>query len=79
MRVHDLTGEKCELEKQVVELRARAEQIERRSNEQKLSEEKKHAEEIQFLKRTNQQLKVIYIKRYSVTQSLLCTWAIHNL
>ncbi|PSN37487.1 33 kDa inner dynein arm light chain [Blattella germanica] len=56
-RVETLCGEKADLEKQVVELRSRAEQIERRSNEQKLSEEKKHAEEIQFLKKTNQQLK----------------------
>jgi len=53
-----LRSEKADLEKQVVELRARANQIERRSNEQRLAEERKHAEEIQFLKRTNQQLKV---------------------
>jgi dynein light intermediate chain len=55
-----LRSEKADLEKQVVELRARADQIERRSNEQRLAEERKHAEEIQFLKRTNQQLKVLY-------------------
>lgn len=53
-----LRSEKADLEKQVVELRARANQIERRSNEQRLAEERKHAEEIHFLKRTNQQLKV---------------------
>jgi hypothetical protein len=53
-----LRSEKADLEKQVVELRARADQIERRSSEQRLAEERKHAEEIQFLKRTNQQLKV---------------------
>jgi dynein light intermediate chain len=55
-----LQSEKSELEKQVVELRSRADQIERRSNEQKLAEAKKHAEDIQFLKNTNQQLKVMY-------------------
>jgi len=47
------------MEKQVVELHARADQIERCSSEQRLAEEMKHAEEIQFHKRTNQQLKVI--------------------
>jgi dynein light intermediate chain len=55
-----LHSEKSDLEKQVVELRSRADQIERRSNEQKLAEAKKHAEDIKFLKKTNQQLKVMY-------------------
>lgn len=55
-----LCSEKSELEKQVVELRSRADQIERRSNEQKLAEEKKHTEQIQNLMKTNQQLKVIF-------------------
>ena len=31
--------------------------VEKRGQEQKVVEEKKHAEEINFLKRTNQQLK----------------------
>ncbi|KAJ9582198.1 hypothetical protein L9F63_003464, partial [Diploptera punctata] len=56
-KVKELIEEKSEIEKQIVELRGRAELIERRSNEQRLAEEKKHAEEILFLKRTNQQLK----------------------
>ena len=43
---------------QVNELKAKCEQIEKRAAEQRAVEEKKHAEEIQFLKRTNQQLKV---------------------
>lgn len=42
----------------MVELRAKAEQIERRSKEMQQAEEKKHTEEIEFLKKTNQQLKV---------------------
>jgi dynein light intermediate chain len=54
-----LRSEKADLEKQVVELRARADQIERRSSEQRLAAARKHAEEIQLLKRTNQQLKVL--------------------
>lgn len=40
------------------ELKAKCEQIEKRAAEQRAVEEKKHTEEIQFLKRTNQQLKV---------------------
>ncbi|PNF31130.1 33 kDa inner dynein arm light chain, axonemal, partial [Cryptotermes secundus] len=57
--VTKLQSEKSDLDKQVMELRSRADQIERRSNEQKLAEAKKHAEDIQFLKKTNQQLKVM--------------------
>ena len=40
------------------ELKAKCEQIEKRAAEQRQVEEKKHTEEIQFLKRTNTQLKV---------------------
>lgn len=42
------------------ELKAKCDQIEKRAAEQRQVEEKKHTEEIQFLKRTNQQLKVWY-------------------
>jgi len=42
----------------VNELKAKCDQTEKRAQEQRQVEEKKHAEEIQFLKRTNQQLKV---------------------
>lgn len=49
--------EKADLERQVADLRAKAEQVERRFNELRQAEEKKHNEEIQFLKKTNQQLK----------------------
>jgi len=47
-----------ELERQVNELKAKCDQMDKRAQEQRQVEEKKHAEEIQFLKRTNQQLKV---------------------
>lgn len=50
--------DKRDLEKQVNELKARIEQIEKRNAEQRAAEEKKHAEEITFYKKTNQQLKV---------------------
>ena len=50
--------DKQELERQVNELKAKCDAIEKREAERRAIEEKKHAEEIQFLKRTNQQLKV---------------------
>ncbi|KAK6626816.1 hypothetical protein RUM44_009293 [Polyplax serrata] len=55
--VEKLMEEKADLERQVADLRAKAEQVERRFNELRQAEEKKHNEEIQFLKKTNQQLK----------------------
>merc|ERR1712244_133326 len=48
---------KADMERQVNELKAKCEQIEKRAAEQRQVEEKKHTEEIQFLKRTNTQLK----------------------
>merc|ERR1712087_142946 len=56
-KIKELEEEKKDLERQVNELKARCEQIEKRAAEQRAVEEKKHAEEIQFLKRTNTQLK----------------------
>ncbi|XP_052002880.1 axonemal dynein light intermediate polypeptide 1-like [Xyrauchen texanus] len=56
-RILELESEKRDLEKQVNEQKAKCEAIERREAERREIEEKKHAEEVQFLKRTNQQLK----------------------
>ncbi|CAK9795353.1 33 kDa inner dynein arm light chain, axonemal [Anthophora quadrimaculata] len=53
----ELQLQKAELEKAVVELKQKFEQAERRAAELREAEEKKHMEEIQFLKKTNQQLK----------------------
>ncbi len=50
--------DKRDYERQVNELKAKIEQIEKRNTEQRAVEEKKHSEEIQYLKKTNQQLKV---------------------
>ena len=50
--------DKKDLERQLNELKLKFEQAERTAAEQRQVDEKKHAEEIQFLKRTNQQLKV---------------------
>ena len=57
-QIGELEDEKKDLERNVNELKAKCEQIEKRAQEQRQVEEKKHTEEIQFLKRTNQQLKV---------------------
>merc|ERR1719420_2637769 len=56
-RIEDLENEKGELEAQVNQLKAKCDAIEKREAERRQVEEKKHTEEIQFLKRTNQQLK----------------------
>ncbi|XP_063995444.1 33 kDa inner dynein arm light chain, axonemal isoform X2 [Diachasmimorpha longicaudata] len=58
----ELRAQKTELEKAVTELRQKFEQSERRAAELREAEEKKHTEEIQFLKKTNQQLKVCNFK-----------------
>ncbi|XP_032691487.1 axonemal dynein light intermediate polypeptide 1 [Odontomachus brunneus] len=53
----ELQLQKVELEKTVAELRLKFDQAERRSAELREAEEKKHMEEVQFLKKTNLQLK----------------------
>jgi len=53
-----MESDKHDLERQLNELKLKLEQSEKRAVEQKQIDEKKHAEEIQFLKKTNQQLKV---------------------
>jgi len=57
-QVQEMEFDKKDLERQLNELKLKFEQAERASVEQRQVDEKKHAEEIQFLKRTNQQLKV---------------------
>ncbi|KAL8220388.1 UNVERIFIED_CONTAM: Axonemal dynein light intermediate polypeptide 1 [Gekko kuhli] len=56
-RIAELEDEKKDLERQVNEQKAKCEAIEKRELERRQVEEKKHTEEVQFLKRTNQQLK----------------------
>lgn len=46
------------MKNEIKDMEHKAEQTERRNNEMKLSEERKHAEEVAFLKKTNAQLKV---------------------
>ncbi|CAF1412080.1 unnamed protein product [Adineta steineri] len=52
-----LEEDKRDLERQVKETKANAEAAEKKLNEQRQVEERKHLEEINFLKKTNQQLK----------------------
>ena len=54
------------MERSVNELKAKCEAIEKREAERRQVEEKKHSEEIQFLKRTNQQLKVRKINLFKM-------------
>lgn len=56
-KVVELEEDKRDLERQVNELKAKIDQIEKRNAEQRAAEEKKHAEDITFYKKTNQQLK----------------------
>ncbi|XP_039974367.1 axonemal dynein light intermediate polypeptide 1 [Xiphias gladius] len=56
-RIADLENDKQDLKKQMNEQKARCDATEKRENERRQVEEKKQTEEIQFLKRTNQQLK----------------------
>ncbi|KAI8854348.1 axonemal dynein light chain-domain-containing protein [Chytridium lagenaria] len=56
-RIRDLEEEKRQLEQTVLELKAKCEAIEKRESERRAMEERKHAEEIAFLKKTNVQLK----------------------
>ncbi|KAJ3030058.1 Axonemal dynein light intermediate polypeptide 1 [Rhizophlyctis rosea] len=56
-RIKELEEEKRQLEQTVLELKAKCEAIEKRESERRSMEERKHAEEIAFLKKTNVQLK----------------------
>jgi len=56
-KIKQLEQEKKELERQVQDLKAKCEAIEKRESERRALEEKKHNEEIAFLKKTNAMLK----------------------
>ena len=55
--IKSLESEKSQLEQQVQELQAKCEAIEKRESERRALDEKKHADELAFLKRTSGQLK----------------------
>lgn len=52
-----LGQEKKELERQIEELDGRCEAIQRREQERSALDEKKHSEEVDYLRKTNDQLK----------------------
>ncbi len=56
-RLDGLEGEKESLTRQVAELKEKLETLEAQESERRAVHEKKHAEEIAFLKKSNQQLK----------------------
>lgn len=56
-KIDTLEDEKLNLERQVADLKAKCEAIERREQERRQQDEKKHNDEISFLKRSVQQLK----------------------
>ncbi|XP_008467869.1 putative inner dynein arm light chain, axonemal [Diaphorina citri] len=55
--IERLRGDKTKLEQQLVEMKNKVEQIERRAQELRASEEKKNMDEITHLKRNNAQLR----------------------
>lgn len=55
--IAELQGEKKNLEGQLAAMKAKCDEIERRETERRAVEERKHTEELQLHKRTNQQLK----------------------
>ena len=56
-RIKTLQNEKQELERSVQELKAKCEAIEKREQDRRLLDEKKHRDEIDYIKKNNDQLK----------------------
>jgi len=56
-KAHDLQQENDELVRQVQELKAKCESVEKREQERRAADERKHNDELQYQKRTIQQLK----------------------
>lgn len=56
-RIQQLESDNKDLERQVAEWKAKCESIEKRENERRAAEEKKHADEVAYLQRANKQLK----------------------
>lgn len=65
-RIKLLEEEKDKLQNSITDMKIKAEQAERRNAELRASEEKKHAEEVAFLKKTNTQLKVIFDRLFTL-------------
>lgn len=63
-QILELENEKQELKKALNEEKAKCETVEKIEAEKRQLEEKRHDDEVQFLKRTNQQLKVTFSITY---------------
>ena len=61
-QIKEFEEEKRQAEQTILELKAKCEAIEKRESERRAMDERKHAEEIAFLKKTNVQLKVFSVK-----------------
>ena len=57
-QIENLKEENSKLKDEVNDLKQRVKQMDRRNTEIRMAEQKKYEDEMQFLKRTNQQLKV---------------------
>merc|ERR1712028_142621 len=57
LKIKTLESDKRDLERQVAELKAKCDTIEKKEAERRAIDEKKHLEEVQFLKRNNEQYK----------------------
>lgn len=68
--IEQLEKDKRELEQQVMELKNKCDAVEKRETEKRQLEEKKHQEELQALKKTNQQLKVSQNELHSLFSRL---------
>jgi len=75
----ELRLEKIELEKTVAELRLKFDQAEKRAIELREAEEKKYMEEIQFLKKTNLQLKVTKFDLFLRTMKFILNYQAYNI
>lgn len=56
-RITELDSDKKELETQVATLRSRCDEIEKKGQEMRDAEKRKHEESFAFMKKTNEQLK----------------------
>lgn len=56
--IEALKAEKAQLEQEVDEMKMKYNMLERRNEEMRVADEQRHTEEVTFLKKTNQQLKV---------------------
>uniref|UniRef100_A0A336LNR0 CSON009023 protein n=1 Tax=Culicoides sonorensis TaxID=179676 RepID=A0A336LNR0_CULSO len=72
-RIKLLEEEKDKLQNSITDMKIKADQAERRNAELRASEEKKHAEEVAFLKKTNTQLKVHFFTFHSQLEGIIAS------